>query len=892
MKNNKESRRNFWANPGYFTAIFLGISISLSFGCGGSSGGSGSNVGDPCDEENPCEEPLFCDEDGTCQRYPEAGVTGDAATDGGDDYDGDIHDGGETDSTVEQDADTDGGIECGPEETPCGDICCEEGEICHEGDCILDQGECEDDRTCQNDTYCHNGVCIPYGTGPRGPFNPECTRVSIAGLFQPTLQCAWTGPPADDPYPSHMQVLSTPLVADFNFNDDPTIRNPSIVFKSYNCSDGSSGYPNSNGSCHGVIRVIDGATCEQLYNVGSGLNGCNTPALADLNGNGRPEIISVSGFGQIRAYTYDPDNDNWVLLMSGHYSDNTPVVWANVQPTGWAGLAVHDLDDDGLPEVLSGGLVYNSEGLLLDNSLGLAGRMYSGAGYPVAADVDGDGYVELTTGEGVYEFDPDTHGWVAEWTDGPHQGYIALGDFGTYGTDPADDDRFTLDGIAETISIRSGTARIMTTEGRVIFQHFLPGGGGGGPPTVGDFDGDGLAEFAAAGSDSYTVFDPDCSGLPDFSLCHSLRTDGVLWTQDSQDYSSNRTGSSLFDFEGDGRTEAIYADEVFTRVYDGRTGEVVFSTWTSSCTWNENPIVADVDGDFAAELVVPSNTNCGTSPRSTKTWSAFGGSFYETSHRGNPMDPLFRGIRCETEDDCLSGVCDAGYCRCTDDDDCGGAGSGFVCDAPPASPMTPTPGSGNTCRAEWLGQINGIRVHADVLGRWVDSRTIWNQHAYTVTNIEEDGTVPATSSWVQNWEQDGLNNFRMNVQGSADVNTSPDMTASMGFVADCMPSGAAILSVRICNRGTAPVGSGLPATFYEGDPSNGLDICTAYTTVDLYPGQCEEISCEWESAPPAADPKDVTIITDDDGTGSGTTNECVEENNRSTIPNVYCDVIG
>ena len=46
---------------------------------------------------------------------------------------------------------------------------------------------------------------------------------------------------------------------------------------------------------------------------------------------------------------------------------------------------------------------------------------------------------------------------------------------------------------------------------------------------------------------------------------------------------------------------------------------------------------------------------------------------------------------------------------CADDDDCGGTGSGFVC----ATPIAGTPGSGNTCRAEWLGSYNGIRVYAD-----------------------------------------------------------------------------------------------------------------------------------------------------------------------------------
>ena len=108
------------------------------------------------------------------------------------------------------------------------------------------------------------------------------------------------------------------------------------------------------------------------------------------------------------------------------------------------------------------------------------------------------------------------------------------------------------------------------------------------------------------------------------------------------------------------------------------------STLHEQC--RQTPIVADVDGDFNAELVVPSNVNCGTSP------STAGGVSYPDSPNGHPMDPFFKGLRCETGADCLSGSCDAGFCRCTNDDGCGGTGSGFVC----AGPVAGTPGTGNT----------------------------------------------------------------------------------------------------------------------------------------------------------------------------------------------------
>ena len=100
------------------------------------------------------------------------------------------------------------------------------------------------------------------------------------------------------------------------------------------------------------------------------------------------------------------------------------------------------------------------------------------------------------------------------------------------------------------------------------------GRGTGGPPTVADFDGDGLPEIAAAGASAYTVFDLDCTGEP---LPEGCASEGVLWSQASQDQSSNKTGSSVYDFEGDGQAEAVYGDECFLRVYNGASGEVLYS---------------------------------------------------------------------------------------------------------------------------------------------------------------------------------------------------------------------------------------------------------------------------------------------------------------------------
>jgi hypothetical protein len=741
--------------------------------------------------------------------------------------------------------------------TECGGRCCEGDETCHARACITPRGTCLSDDDCEGDTYCDEGECIPYGARPRGESNPDCRRLIIAGVFQPTVQCEWTGPPPGDPFPDHIQVLGAPVVVDFGFNPNAKRARPSIVFNSYDGLDGDSGVFTE---LDGVLRVIDGATCQTQYTWGPLTNGCNTPALGDLDGDGRPEIVIHMNDQSVRALTYDPDADEFIELWRGHV-DGVAYIPPGSR-AGWGAPSLVDLDDDGLPEVLSGGLVYGPDGTLISDAYPfhyLFGN--SNVGYPVAADLDMDGKVELAAGDAVLEWDSEAESWRPDYP-GTARGFTAVADFGTFGDDPEEDDRATLDGIAEVVSV-SGVARIDSLAGRTVFGPApLPGSTGGGPPTVGDFDGDGRAEFSAAGSDSITVFDPDCTGDPDPEYCPTLRTDGILWTQPSQDHSSSVTGMSLFDFDGDGSVEVVYADEVFVRVYNGQNGTVLFSHWHSSCTWNENPIVADVDGDFAAELVVPSNESCDRAPET------LGGLDYETSPANLPMDPLFAGLRCAAASDCPGGDCGEGLCRCTNDDHCGGGG--FVCAPPPRG----TPGTGNTCRAHWIGSVNGIRVYGDILDRWVGSRTIWNQHAYAITNVNDDGSIPRTSERLANWTVEGLNSFRQNIQGDLRPEFAPDLTTRPGIGAECV-NGQLALTAHICNRGANPVAAGVLIGVFRGGPGGDL-VCGTTVDEDLSAGECAEVECDVAGLPEA---QELTWVADFDQSRT----ECHEGNNLGTI---------
>jgi hypothetical protein len=73
------------------------------------------------------------------------------------------------------------------------------------------------------------------------------------------------------------------------------------------------------------------------------------------------------------------------------------------------------------------------------------------------------------------------------------------------------------------------------------------------------------------------------------------------------DGSTGSVGSTVFDFDADGSAEVIYSDERTLRILSGADGAVLWSTRNDSVTLLEMPVVADVDADGNAELVVVSN---------------------------------------------------------------------------------------------------------------------------------------------------------------------------------------------------------------------------------------------------------------------------------------------
>jgi hypothetical protein len=173
-----------------------------------------------------------------------------------------------------------------------------------------------------------------------------------------------------------------------------------------------------------------------------------------------------------------------------------------------------------------------------------------------------------------------------------------------------------------------------------------------------------------------------------------------------------------------------------------------------------------------------------------------------------------------------------------------------------------------------------VKVLRDRLDRWASSRPMWNQHAYSITNIGDDGKIPKTSAWMQNWKQAGLNNYRANVQGATGFADYPDITGALYEDKVCAASdGGVTLTATVCNRGKKAVGADMPATFYKGEPAAKDILCVSYTQGPVPVGGCLDVSCE---VPGEVSGK-VTMVVNDDGKGGMTTVECNSDNNVDEV---------
>ncbi len=402
-----------------------------------------------------------------------------------------------------------------------------------------------------------------------------------------------------------------------------------------------------------AIYVLSGDTGELVATMNGVVDGNINHAFGDIDGDGLPEVVAATPQGNVIAFEHDG-----ALKWTG--AKGTWPTYANFGGTVNLGaychaFAIYDLDADGSPEILGGFDVFDAQGQMKWSATGglndIPGEPFW-CPTPTAADLDGDGMLEVIYGHAAYR-----HDGTLFWQVGGNPGHPHVANL--------DDDPEP-----EVLVNTDQGISLINHDGTVKFANLRPTGEGpsarcwGKPGVVHDFNGDGKADLATGTCNNYSVYAVGPTSLM------------ANWNQPVSDFSGLATGTA-FDFLGDGVADAIYADETTAYVFEGATGMLELSVPRASGTLVEYPVVADVDNDGSAELVVVSN----------------------------------------------------------------GVG----------------------------GTLDTVTVYRDAMDRWTPARRVWNQHAYHVTNVREDGTIPQNMK--KSWQL--LNTFRTNSQVEAGGNCEP-----------------------------------------------------------------------------------------------------------------------
>ncbi len=450
----------------------------------------------------------------------------------------------------------------------------------------------------------------------------DCESEAPPDSFTPEVQ--WS-------FGANEQSWVTPLVANFtDDNGDGAIDLcdvPDVVLIS------------NAGISYGTtcfVHILDGETGVEHFSIlpTESVSCTATPALGDIDGDGLPEIVAIWNAGG-------------VFRLKAFEHDGT-VKWANTTDGDAAAqfyresgaVALHDLDADRDVEIVFNHEVYDHLGTLLWQYPNPSpGELEAST----AADLDGDGTMEVITGHSAYRA-----GGQVYFENYPTITAQSIPQVGNLDDDPQPE-----------IFVTSGTGLWMVEhDGQIKYGPVTPTGVVASsylvwqrPGTIHDFDGDQRSDWASSSQSAYAVYKGPSAA-------------DVLWQVMVADF-SGAAGGTAFDFLGDGIAEAMYADEQAFNIYDGLTGAVLLTIPRGSPTISEYPVVADIDNDGSAEILVVSSTGL----------------------------PALQAIR-------------------------------------------------------------------DVDDRWIQARRIWNQHAYYVTNVREDSTIP--QHVVPSWQ--ALNTFRTNAQ--------------------------------------------------------------------------------------------------------------------------------
>ncbi|PRP90061.1 FG-GAP repeat protein [Enhygromyxa salina] len=530
-----------------------------------------------------------------------------------------------------------------------------------------------------------------------------------------------------------------------------------------------------------------------------------------LDNNDPPNLVFVSGNSNLTCCSCNNMNacKTGVLnLLDGRSGQQ---IWANETPEmgsiGWAGLSVAlgDIDGDERVDVVAmtgeGKIaLVNGNGevtRISDQPVADIGGSFGWGGGIAVADMDHDGFPEIAYGRNLFSTQDGaiTRAWVGTGGTG--------GGVGRELSHMVDVDG---DGVMDLLA--GNTA--YDIDGNIIWQNLaLPDGF----TAVGDIDKDGTPEIVLVKGDVW--------------LLDAATGEVELGPVDIPLEDTRGGPPTIADFDGDGWPEIGIAGGTVYVVYEGDLSILWQHGTKDTSSAVTGSSVFDFEGDGQAEVVY--SDECFLRVLDGVTGEL---RFATSNTTFTATEALIVADVDGDESAEIVQVSNSANWNCN---------SSPWTDGDPETGLPPwQPASDNQV------YYRGLSVFGATDSSWVGTRTIWNQHAYNVTNVCSSadsacgepniyGSIPQFEQ--PNWLLPWLNNFRQNVQDSG-VFDAPNATVDL----DVECSDPMLIYVSVRNVGLAPLPAGVVVEVTRLD--NNTVVGQIVTTESLFPGQIQSFELQ------------------------------------------------